>query len=104
MPQPDEVLRAYLLGLLPEGEADALEELYFGDPEAFDRMRAAEDDLLDDYAAGRLGSTEKGAFESRYLASSPLRQRVVAARALRLAAGRAPAARAAPRGWVPMAV
>lgn len=89
MPQPDEAIRAYLLGLLPEADAEAVEDAYFVDPEAFDRVRAVEDDLLDDYAAGRLGPTEKGAFESRYLASEPLRQRVTAARALRMAAGSA---------------
>jgi hypothetical protein len=85
MPRPDESVRAYLLGLLPEEKVEAVEDAYFADPQEFDRVRAVEDDLLDDYAAGRLDPTEKAAFESRYLTSGPLRQRVVAARALRLA-------------------
>ena len=82
----DAALRRYLLGLMPEAEADGLEEAYLARPEVLERVRGVEDDLLDDYASDRLGPGEKGAFESRYLSSSPLRERVVAARALRLAA------------------
>ena len=82
----DATLRGYLLGLLPEAEAEALEEAYFARPEVLERVRGVEDDLLDDYAAGRLAPGEKAAFETRYLASAPLRQRVVAARALHGAA------------------
>ena len=81
----DEGIRRYLLGLLADGEAEALEEEYLGRPEVLDRIRAVEDDLLDDYAAGRLGPDERTLFERRYLASPRLRERVVAARALRLA-------------------
>jgi hypothetical protein len=88
-------IRRYLLGLLPEPEAEALEEAYLGDPEILARVRGVEDDLLDDYAAGRLGRDETGPFEARYLSSRYLQRRVTAARALRLAAGegRAPAPR-----------
>jgi hypothetical protein len=91
-------IRRYLLGLLPEPEAEALEEAYLGDPEVLARVRGVEDDLLDDYAAGRLTKDEIGHFESRYLPSPYLRRRVTAARALRLAAGedRAAVPRAAP--------
>jgi hypothetical protein len=71
--------------MLPEDEAEALEEAYLAHREVWQRLRGVEDDLLDDYAAGRLASAERGAFESRYFASSPLRERVVAARALRAA-------------------
>jgi hypothetical protein len=91
-------IRRYLLGLLPEPEAEALEDDYLGDPEVLARVRGVEDDLLDDYAAGRLTEDEIGHFEARYLPSPYLSRRVTAARALRLAAGegRAPAARVAP--------
>lgn len=37
-----------LLGLLPEAEADALEEAYFTGPEVWERVRGAGDDLLGD--------------------------------------------------------
>jgi hypothetical protein len=81
----DEGIRRYLLGLLADEETAALEEEYLGRPEVLDRVRAVEDDLLDDYAADRLGPDERTLFERRYLASSRLQERVVAARALRLA-------------------
>src|SRR6185436_15611554 len=81
----DAGIRRYLLGLLPESEAGALEDDYFARPELLGRVRAVEDDLLDDHAAGRLSPDEKGPFENRYLASPPLRGRVLAARALQLA-------------------
>jgi hypothetical protein len=108
MPRTDESIRAYLLGLLPEADAEALEEAYFADPEALDHVRAVEDDLLDDYAAGRLGPADRIAFEGRYSASEPLRQRVIAARALRTAsssiAARPSRAGAVLRWAVPLAV
>ena len=90
-------IRRYLLGLLPEPEAEALEEEYLARPELLERVRSVESDLLDDYAAGRLEPDEKQALESRYLASRPLRDRVLAARALHLAAPveKAPAVRIA---------
>jgi hypothetical protein len=85
-PEPDDGgLRRYLLGLLPEAEAEALEEAYLAQPEVWERVRGVEDDLLDDYAADRLAPGDKTAFEERYLASPPLRQRVMAARTLRRA-------------------
>jgi hypothetical protein len=79
----DTALKQYLLGLLPEGEAEALEDAYLGDPEVWERLRGVEEDLLDDYAARRLAPAERAVIESRYRASSPLRERLVAARALR---------------------
>jgi hypothetical protein len=87
-------LRRYLLGLLPEAEAEALENQYFAHPEVLQRVRGLEDDLLDDYAAGRLGPEEALAFERRLLASPALRPRVAVARALRWAAASSNPARA----------
>ena len=92
----DAAIRSYLLGLMPEAEAEALEEAFLSTPEVWARVRGVEDDLLDDYAAGRLPGEERSAFERRYLATPPLRERVRAARALRLAAPASPAPAAAP--------
>jgi hypothetical protein len=94
---PDDIaLRRYLLGQLPDAEAESVEEAYLARPEVWERLRDVEDDLLDDHAAGRLAPAEKEAFEKRYLASAPLRARVVAARALRQA-GSSGSSRAAAR-------
>jgi hypothetical protein len=100
----DAGIRRYLLGLLPQPEAEALEEEYLSHQDVLERVRGVEDDLLDDHAAGRLGPDEKRAFESAYLGSPRLRDRVLAARALRLAAvaGGVPTVRVAvarPRRW-----
>ena len=99
-PDPDDAaIRGYLLGRLPEADADALEEAYFGRPDILERIRGVEDDLLDDYVAGRLEPAEVHALESRYLASAPLRERVAAARALHRATAvrRGTAVRTGPR-------
>ena len=88
----DRAIRRYLLGLLTEEEAQALEEAYLASPETLERVRGIEDDLLEEYAAGLLGPEEKEALVRRYLASDLLRARVLAAQALRLAKERAAAA------------
>ena len=100
MPTPldDATLRRYLLGELPESEAESLEEAYFADAEALALVREAEDDLLDDYAAARLGPGESQAFERRRLVTPPQRERLRAARALRLLASDVPA-RGRARFW-----
>jgi hypothetical protein len=92
-------LRRYLLGMLPEVEAVALEQRYFSDPETFEQVWAAENDLVDDYVAGRLGAGERRLFTERYLASPRHRERVAAAAALRSSvagASRARVSRARP--------
>jgi hypothetical protein len=106
----DAAIRRYLLGLMPEAEADGLEEEFLSTPEVWERVRGVENDLLDDYAAGHLPAPEQNAFERRYLASPRLRERVRAARALRLAAPAASAkatsvarSRAARPGWLALA-
>lgn len=100
-PQPDETLiRRYLLGDLPESEANSLEQQYFTDSEAFDQVWAVENDLVDDYVAGRLAAGDRGRFERRYLASPRHRERVATARALRAAGAASPRPRAIPvLGW-----
>ena len=83
-PQPDETLiRRYLLGDLPETEANSLEQQYFTDGDAFERVWAAENELVDDYVARRLAAEDRARFERHYLASPPHRERVATARALR---------------------
>jgi hypothetical protein len=73
----------YLLGLASEAEKEEVEAEYFADDESFERLNAAEDELFDAYAAGRLSLADQAAFRQRYLASSEGRWRLTFARALR---------------------
>jgi hypothetical protein len=70
----DDQLLRYLLGALPRGEMDRLDELSVIDDELADRLRLLEDDLVDAYASGALTGEKLACFESFYL-GSPLRQR-----------------------------
>jgi len=65
---------------------EALEYEYFADPEVLSRVRGVEDDLIDDYVAGALSREAQQAFERSLLATPAQRERVLAARALRLLA------------------
>jgi hypothetical protein len=72
----------YLLGDLPETEQTAVEQEYFADPEKFEEVWAAENDLVDRYARGRLSRGERELFERNYLRSPKHRERVALARKL----------------------
>jgi hypothetical protein len=66
----DERLRSYLLGKLPEDEADTLEERLLKEDELFELSEAIEADLLAEYAQGGLAPAEREHVHRR-LASSP---------------------------------
>jgi len=78
----ERLTRRYLLGDLPESEQLALEEQYFSDSERLDEVWAVENQLVDDYARGRLPRKERARFESHYLASPRHRERVKFAKTL----------------------
>lgn len=98
----DEQLARYLLGLLPEDEAERLDELSVVDDEVADRLRVAEDDLVDAYVAGTLDGARLERFESFYLASPLRRERVQFAERFLRAVDRQPLP-SAPRGGTPPA-
>jgi hypothetical protein len=80
-PLEDGLLRRYLLGELPEEEAEELERR-FGDNEFFELAEAVEADLLAAAARGELAPAERKLILER-LASSPQgRERLALARAL----------------------
>ena len=92
----------YLLGLLPEPETAALEQAFFADDEAFERMWEVENDLVDRYVRGRLAPGERDPFERHYLASPVHRQRVAAARNLLFAADALPPAQSVAAESIPV--
>jgi hypothetical protein len=91
-------LRRYLLGRLPEAESDELEVRLLAEPDAHQAMLSAEDDLVDDYALGRLAAADREAFDGLVLPRPGMGRRVAFARSLgAVAAQRQAAPRAARR-------
>ena len=77
-----EGIRRYLLQGCSEDEANAFEELYFGDPQRLDEIHDVEAELLDQYVRGRLAEADRLLLERHYLDSPARRDRVAFARAL----------------------
>lgn len=103
-------LRCWLLHQLAPAQAEALEERLFADDATQDgsfaaALREAEQDLIDDYASGRLDATDRVAVERHLLQTAQDRSRLAFARALaRKASGNVhPAQQAGRRRPVPAA-
>ena len=74
--------RRYLLGETSDDENSSVELEYVRDGGALDRMAAVEDELIEDYLAGRLDDRTRAQFEGHYLASAHHRVRVETVRRL----------------------
>ena len=72
----------YLLGSLPENEAEGLDEQVITDDLLASRLRLLEDDLVDAYVSGSLSGETLRRFETFYLASPRRREKVAFARRL----------------------
>jgi len=95
----DQFLVRYLLGLLPEEEAERLDELSIVGDDFACRLRDVENDLVDAYARGELSGETLARFRASYLSSAKGREKVRFAEAFLAhesrAAEAAPAAKAA---------
>lgn len=78
------MLTAYLLGALPEADAERFDELSFTDEAFADALKSAENDLTDRYVRGELKGATLEQFRAHYLATPLRRQRVEFAEALNL--------------------
>jgi len=106
-------LRRYVLGAESDETSAAIEQEYFARADALDRLKAIEDDLIDDYVSGRLSSDEMVPFERHYLSAPHHRVRVAVARSIRAEAARSSPSIVPPRltwkvltsmaTWSPMA-
>ena len=101
--EQSELVRRYLLGVLPEAEQLKLEARFFADSETLEQVWAGENELIDAYVRDWLTDAERAQFERHYLAAPEHRERVAFARELLRAADEARAeestnviARAAP--------
>jgi hypothetical protein len=79
----DQVLIRYLLGSLPEAEAERLDELSIADDAFASRLSAAENDLVDAYVRGELSGDNLAQFKKFYLSSPKRLQKLEFAEALR---------------------
>jgi len=86
----DQYLVRYLLGLLPDEEAERLDEAAIVDDEVAFRVRAVEEDLVDAYVAGTLDWDTLQRFCAIYLASPLRREKVRFAERFLGAVDRAP--------------
>jgi hypothetical protein len=75
-------LRGYLLATMPEEERLELAARYFSDDELFERLKAAEADLIDEYVRGELSAEDRRLFEQTLETFPGRRDRVAFARAL----------------------
>jgi hypothetical protein len=73
----------YLLGALPPGETERLDELSVTDDEFAERLQAVENDLVDAYVRGELTGQMLSHFQAFYLASPRRREKVQFAHAFR---------------------
>lgn len=76
------MLRRWLMHQLPADQAQPLEQRLLQDDELGTSLRAAETDLLDDFACGRLDATDRAAVAKHVLSSAHDRYRVQFAAAL----------------------
>jgi hypothetical protein len=72
----DPRLLRYLLSELPDPERTQLEDEYLGDDETFEKLVAAEEELIYTYVRGGLSPSQRSAFELLFLHMPDRRSRV----------------------------
>src|SRR5262249_26328110 len=97
----DQQLVNYLLGLLPEDEAERLDEASIVDDHVAARLCEVENDLVDAYVMETLDPDTRWRFEACYLTSPRRREKVKFARRFLRAVDRASAPPAAPLAVAP---
>jgi hypothetical protein len=98
----DQLLVRYLVGSLTEDETERLDELSVADDQFAAHLRAVENDLVDAYVKGELSGDTLNRFNTHYLSTPALRDKVTFAEALlryQRRAAAAPAFTARGRRW-----
>src|SRR5688500_1821381 len=80
----EQTLQRYLLGALPDAEAERLDELSVTDGEFAEALKIAESDLIDAYVQNELTGASLEQFRSHYLASPLRREKVRFAQAFQV--------------------
>ncbi len=81
-PEIQDQIRRYLLGELDDGTRAEVEKRFLSDGEVFEELLVAEDEIIDDYASGRLDPEERADFEAHFLATPERQRKLRFARAL----------------------
>src|SRR5438477_606698 len=76
-PEIQDQIKRYLLGELDDGTRAQVEQKLLSDGEVFEELLVAEDEIIDDYASGRLDLEERADLEAHFLAPPTFRYRVV---------------------------
>src|SRR5689334_400392 len=94
-------LRQYLLRDLPDREQEEVEAELFAEDSGAEQLSAAEDELIDAYVRNELSARERTLFETSFVTSSRIAQRVQMAGALlsHVAAESKIRARTSRRSW-----
>jgi hypothetical protein len=75
-------IRQYLLGQLTDDSQQKIEERLLTEADFFEELEVQEDELIDEYLAGKLTIEEQGWFEKHFLATTERDQKLRFARAL----------------------
>ena len=86
MSTDQQTARRYLLGQTGDEESSRIEQEYFRDDQALERMEACEEELVEDYLDARLAPGDRAAFEAHYLSTPERRTRLQTIRRLEKAA------------------
>jgi len=78
----DETIRRFLLGTLSATEQAGFEQSLLTDDELSERVRLAELELSDEYAAGRLSASERDLFADRFLLTTDRQRQLKVSEAL----------------------
>jgi len=97
-----QLVRRYLLGDLKGSDQENCEEKFMTGEASLAEIEAAEDDLLDEYLAGRLTENERVQFEQHFLSTPARKQKLRFAKVFhRYVASHQPAAAAAADSRIP---
>jgi len=77
-----DILRRYLLGQATEGEMADVELRFLSSDDAFEDIKAVEDELFYEYSANEMSAEERVPFEAKFLATAEGRERLAFANAL----------------------
>ena len=75
-------IRLYLLGKLADGEKEQIEQELLTNDDLFEEILIVEEEMADEYVAGKLGSEERADFERHFLATPERQQNLRFAQAL----------------------